>query len=542
MSLVNKVDSNATSAHYAEEAGIAVLPSGTVKWYPMEPNEYSDFGGQVTTVARNPINASRQRKKGFATDLGASGGLQTDLTQTNIERLLRGFFFADFREKPDTKAYSAEATYNSDGSSKASNSQITISGVTAATPAYDTSDDFTATPGGFLANDIVFASGFSNSANNGMKTLSAVSSSALTTNESLVDENSPPAEARVIMVGHQFAGDDLEVDASSGFAKLVTTSKDLTELGLVPGEWIYIGGDSASTKFPTNAANNGFKRVRSIAQNEIVIDKSDQDMATESTSGGETIQVFCGRVIKNESDPTNIKRRSYQIERTLGYNDDAQPTKGQAEYLEGAFPNELTVNIGTADKITVDLSFVSTNNSTLDENDGSTIKSDAGSKVTLIESDGFNTSSDVTRQALSRLSDGDESPEELFAFLQEVTLSVNNNISPNKAIGTFGAFDVTAGTFAVQAEATAYFADVAAIQAVRNTDDVSFDFHLAKKNAGVSFDLPLVTLGDGRPNVAQDEPVTIPLTNEAATGAKIHTNLDHTLLMVFFDYLPDAAE
>lgn len=543
MTLVNKIDSNITGLRFAEEASIGVLPGPEQIWYPLEPNEYSDFGGQVTTVSRNPINPSRQRKKGLATDLDASGGFQTDLTQTNLERLLRGFFFADYREKPDTKAYSAEAVYNSDGTLKTANSQIPITNVDGINKTYDTNSDFTAAPGGFKVGELILASGFSNTANNGLKRITAVAAGSITVAENLVDEATPPANARLRTVGFQFDAGDLDVDASSGFAKLTSSIKDLTTLGLIPGEWIYIGGDTAGTSF-SNAANNGFKRVRSISATEIVIDKSDQDMVTEASTT-ETIQIFFGRVIKNESDPNLIKRRSYQLERTLGANDDADLTLEQAEYLEGAIPNELTINLTTANKITVDLAFVATNSTTIDENQSgaNTLKSSLGTatKVALVEADAFNTSSDVARTALSRLVDGDEAPDQLFAFLQEFSISINNNISPNKGIGVFGAFDVTAGTFVVDANATAYFADVAAIQAVRDTADVSLDLHLVKSNAGISFDLPLVTLGDGRPNVSQDEPITIPLSNAAATGAKVSTLLDHTLLMIFWDYLPNAA-
>ncbi len=83
---------------------------------------------------------------------------------------------------------------------------------------------------------------------------------------------------------------------------------------------------------------------------------------------------------------------------------------------------------------------------------------------------------------------------------------------------------------------------MASIAAVRNNSDITFDMILVKSNSGIAIDLPLLSLGGGLPNVEQDQPVTIPLELNAATGAKINSNLNHTLLMVFFDYLPNAAD
>ena len=85
---------------------------------------------------------------------------------------------------------------------------------------------------------------------------------------------------------------------------------------------------------------------------------------------------------------------------------------------------------------------------------------------------------------------------------------------------------------------TAYFADVAAINAVRNNADVSMDFCLAKDNAGWVFDLPLLTLGEGRLNVEKDSPVTIPVSIGGARDPHLNT----TLQAIYFPYLPTAAE
>ena len=67
-------------------------------------------------------------------------------------------------------------------------------------------------------------------------------------------------------------------------------------------------------------------------------------------------------------------------------------------------------------------------------------------------------------------------------------------------------------------------------------------YHLVKSNSGISFDVPLLTLGDGRLSVEQDAPITIPLTPDAVSGAKIFSGLNHTLLITFWDYLPNLAD
>lgn len=501
--MANKIDSNVTGLKYAEEASIKVLPGSPI-FYPLEPNSYSDFGGQITTVARNPINPSRQRKKGGTTDLEASGGFNQDLTFSNTTRLLQGFFFADIREKMTTQ--------------KLNSAPVVLASVTGSSKTYAAASGMV----GFKADSLIFASGFVNSANNGVKTVSADSTStSLVVIEAVADET-PPATAKIETVGYQFDSGDASISVASSVPSLVSASVNLTTLGLIPGEWVYLGGDTVNSRF-TN--NSGWARIETINAGSIIFDKTSWTAATESGTG-KTIRMFFGNVLRNEYDPVLIKRRSYHLERTLG--SDANGV--MSEYLVGAVPNELSINIPSAEKVNIDMSFVALDNEQRTGLQG--VK--AGDRPTNVPEAFFNTSTDFTRIKLSLASGVNPTP--LFAFATEMTLSVNNNVTPDKAIGVLGAFDTTAGTFEVGGNLTVYFADITAVQAVRNNSDVTLDIIMAKKNKALLIDIPLLTLGDGRLSIEQDASITLPLETMAA-----ESKFGHTLMFQSFPYLPDIA-
>ena len=476
----------------------------------LEPNSYNDFGGQIATVARNPINPSRQRKKGVTTDLDASGGFEQDLTFSNLTRLLQGFFFADAREKGSTAPLNAD--------------RVPVTGVAGNT--------YTASGGDMpqlAAGMLVRASGFGVTANNGVKTVASVTDTTLVVEETLADEAEPLAGARVDVIGIQFGSDDVNLTKNGDLVELNVTGMDATTLGLIPGEWVFLGGDSLLVAF--DLPNVGFARISVIEEGKITFDKVGWSGSVEDAGAGKTVQMFFGTVIRNEPDPLNIIRRTYHIERTLGQDEDGQ----MSEYLIGAVPNELTLNIPQADKITLGLSFVAVDNEQRTGVQG--LKAGVRpASATPEPEDAYNTSSDVTRIKLSMVEDDDAAPDPLFAFATDLTLTINNNVTPNKAIGVLGAFDTSAGTFEVGGNMTAYFANVQAAQAVRNNEDVTMDIVLSKNNRALLFDIPLLSLGDGRLAVEQDEPITIPLETNAA-----QSKFDHTLLFQSFPYLPNVA-
>jgi len=512
MAQVPKIDSNITGLAYAKEQSLGVLPGSPV-WYRLNPNSYSDFGGQLTTIAPNPINPSRQRRKGVVTDLEASGGINHNLTFHNLIDLMQGVMFAAIREK--------------------GTEVVTAVDIDAGNP-----DEYeVASTTGFLAGNMIKGFGFTNSANNGLNVVTAVTTnvSVEVADGQLVAET-PQANAFIKVVGHQFAGGDLNVVVTGDFARLTSDSAfNFTTLGLVAGQWIFIGGDTVGTRF-VNTANNGWKRVRSISTTQIVLDKSDADMVSESLALSETVRIFYGDVLKNEQG-SSIVRSTYHVERTLGASDDANPNQIQAEVLKGAIPNEFVLNVPSAELLNADFTFVATDN---EQRTG--VQGPLQSSVqTFFSASEFNTSSDVSRINLALVSATDEAPDDLFAYVTEVTLTINNNVSPNKAVGVLGAFDVTAGTFQVSAQLTAYFSNVSAVQAVRNNSDVTFDMIFAKNNQAIAYDIPLIGLGDGRLNVEIDQPITLPLSADAASGEDVLSTLNHTLLITYFYYVPDAA-
>ena len=500
----NKLDSNSTELRYSEEECPRQLPTNPV-WHKTEPNSYSDFGGQLTTQAREPISGSRQRKKGVVTDLEASGGFNQDLTLTNTFHLLQGFMFADVRERKTTRPLNGTATV--------------LTGVAGA------AKTISATSGldGFAVGSLVKLSGFGVTANKGLFTVASAAAGSLVLKETLTDEASPPATATVETVGFEFADGKVNAVLNGKLLRLTTGDVNPAVLKLIAGEWVFIGGDAATANF-TN--NTGFARVSYVGTDYIEFDKCSFTPKAE-VGTGKAIQLFFAKLLKNESDPNLIKRRTYQLERYLGQDKDG----AMSEYLIGAVANELTLNVSQADKVNVDLSFIAMDNEQRDGTKG--LK--AGERPDLKPEDAFNTSSDISRIKLAMVTD-DASPEALFAFATELTLTINNNVSATKAIGVLGAMDTSAGIFEVGGNMTVYFADVKAAQAVRNNADVTIDVIMQKRNSALMWDIPLMSLGDGRLNVEKDQAITLPLETQA-----VESKFGHTLMFEQFNYLPDIA-
>lgn len=621
-----KIDSNRTGLSVAETiCGRLpnVIDDGYLPtWFELEPNSYDEFGGTLTTTARSPISASRQRKKGVVTDLTAGGGFNMDFTQHNHDRLLQGFFFADMRQKAQT------APFNGD--------PVTITG------AETTGDTYTAAAGlsRFRAGQLVSVKGFLNALNNGVKLLNAVTDTAITSTTNLATETAPAgveiksvgwqlgsAAADIVMVGNipQLTLAATPVGAS-GTVTIVTVVADetvtiggteytfkaaivdpydvliggtvtataanlaasingnvlgtpahplvsaspalgvvtinakikgtsgnsialaeaatdvtvsgatlaggtgfsLLETELIAGEWLYLGDDELANRF---ANNNGYARIASITDTIATFDKTTWVPVAE-VGTGKTIRIYTGDTLKNEKDPDLVETRYYEFERTLGRDADGV----QSEYLTRSVANEFTLNIplpeGEEAKLNADLSFVSGDSEQRSGLEGRK----PGPFVPGLGEDAINTANNVVRLRMAVIDPSTTRPLPLFAYVTEATISINNNVTPTKAVGTLGAIDVNVGDFDAGGEITAIFSTVAATKAVRNNADVTCDFIFAAGNAGFVWDYPLLTLGGGGIEVEPGQEIRVPLELLGAENTQ-----GYTLLYTNWSYLPTLA-
>lgn len=518
----NKIDSNVTGLSFAEELCLGQLPYSVTPgddllsvWIPLDPNSYSNFGADVKTVARNPINASRQNKKGVVTDLDVSGEFEQDLTKTNLTQLLQGFFFADAHEKPTNQPISGAAS-----------AKVTLANYTSANQVNIASGDEVKFQVGHIlktSNNVVVAN------NQNDVVVTATAAGVLTTAaNTFAAESIVQNVNKLETVGYQFAAGIATLSVSGAMVKLVRSSGSFTTLGLNVGEWIFIGGDSAVFNFVTGSNKPGYARIKSISATELSLDQCTWVPVTDA-GAAKTIRIYFGAFLRNEKNPSLIKRRTYTLERTLGSDADGE----QSEYLIGSVPNDFKLDVKAADKLMCNLSFVGQNN---DLRTGLEGKRPGNRTATIAQEDAFNTSSDIVQCRLFIVNSSVITPTSLFGFISEGTIEIKNGIKGNKAIGKLGSFEMSTGNFEVSGSLKLYFSTVLAVEAIKANADVSFNFISARQNYGFIYDIPLLGLGGGRIDVKKDDPIMLPVTNAAAENS-----WGYTIASVHFGYLPNIA-
>ncbi len=510
-----RVNTNNTSLRFAIESSIGVLP-GTPLWRIAEFETIGAFGAQITTVVRRPISEDRGRKKGTTTDLDSTVEFETDLTVEAFNDYAEGFVFAE----------AANVEFDLTGP-KLVDAALDVTGTGYALGAALS----TFTNGTLLAGKSVFAAaqgislyfaqGYLTAGNNGLKAVDADVAAASTevTAAGLAVETAP-TNARVELAGVQVSDGDLTLTVSGSTATLVSGADiaDWAVLGIQVGQEIHIGSAVDVTGVLQNAMIDtvdddifGYARVTSISTVTLNLDKLGAAYVTGDNTGSGITHIMFKQFIRNvqvtaNADDNRFLERTYQFE--VAYPDLGGAGTDEYEYAIGNFANEIAINFPLTDKGTLSFGFIGTNSDDITP----TRKTAASTALSALRTTAFNTSSDLislTTDVVSLVSD---------VCFKSLTLTISNNVSPEKCLGTLGAVFVNSGLFEVNLEGQMIFTNKQIINAIKNNDTVTFQAIFRNDNGGFCIDIPELTFSGGDREFPQDASVLVNISGASFTS------------------------
>lgn len=509
-----EVKTNNISLAAAVEASLATLPAQPV-WWLQEPNDITTFGPTITTVSRAPISKNRQRRKGVVTNVESAVEFETDMTLEAILLFASAFIFA-------SPTFQTVYSNTNGGLSGVGNlvSNDDVAGVGTEGFEHD------ALTSAHIASRIIFTQGFTGPLMNGLFTVDGPNSTTTVTsiNESPGITDEVPGDgpnATMEVAGHRFTDltwtDATNIIGSAGI--------DLTTIGVTLGQLIHVGGNPAGTNEFVGGALRG--RITAITAAAITLDKV-VNVGTGTLDGGgdvgaSSVDLHYGQFLRNVPvDATDHLQRSFQFELEMTNLDEPGPGD-EYWYAEGNFCNTLAFNLPLNDKATLTLGFIGTDTpAPVDAR-----KTNAATPEDANRTAGFGTSSDIARLRLTKL---DESG--LTTCFKQLTITLNNNVSPEDCLATLGATFMNVGNFEVDTEMQVLFTDSAVATAVRDNETVTLDSLLRNDDGGLGIDIPAMTLGDGSPEFPVNETVILNLTGQAFADPTLNTSIGLSLFPV----------
>jgi len=515
-----RVLTNNVILSYVIESSIGTAPTADADgdlWRLLEPNDVSSYGAEITTVARRPISQDRGRKKGTVTNLESGVEFEGDLTQDSFLDFAEGFVFAEmanveFDLKDDAGGLPPPAVATTDDFTVDS-----ISALLAGKLIYNLA----------AARSLVYALGYTNTANNGLHELNVqpVATDTVIQVASTLVAETPGLNASLQVAGVRVSDGDLTLTVSGSTATLVSAADvaDWAALGLQAGQFILVGSPDGSggaqnaLGTAAGAADDtyGYARITSIASGTLNLDKLPAGWGTADNTGDGDADILFGRFLRNvavtaDADDNRYLERSYQFEAV--YPDLESVGTDAYEYAVGNFANELSLNLPLTDKATATWGFIGTNADDITatrKNVGATSPHGPANAVTPLRSTALNTTSSFAALSTDVISSASD------VCFKSLTLTIGNNVSPENCLGTLGASFVNAGLFEVNMEGQMLFTDKAIVNAVKNNTTVTFLAVLSNDNGAFAFDIPALTFGGGDREFPVDESVLVNITGEA---------------------------
>lgn len=387
-------ESNRLRLAYIEETTLGTTPAPTTA-NPVKTMRVTgeSLRGNITTGTSDELRADGQISSIFELGRSFAGGINFELSHPLAQSFHRDFLRSAFRNNWTEKANH----YNTAAGAP-------ISAVAAGTGVYTVASLGTNYPVGAL----VYMSGFTNAANNGLFPVTASTGTSVTVTNAASVAETPPVGAQIKFVGMQFASGVVSAAVSPN-RLVLSTGSFLTLLpGLAVGDAINIGSSQNAAYGFATAANNQFARVTSITATTIGLDHLPSGWAADAGTG-KTLRIWVSDTLSNGT--TKI---SFSVEKSF------QDVANAFRVGRGNIVETLSLDITAQQKIS-----------------GSYSLSGMGFVQNAAQ---IGTPNPATLEAVQT---GSANAGTVFEFGQPVTdpvrsisLNINNNVEPVPTIGT----------------------------------------------------------------------------------------------------------
>ncbi len=347
-----------------------------------------------------------------------------------------------------------------------------------------TTDTITVLTGtSFVIGHLVRTTGFATSGNNQIARVTTGGATSLVcSGAGYVAEVAPPATARVKVVGFAGVSGDITATASG----LASTALDFTTLGLVPGQWIKVGGTADVSTFAflvtagAAARAKARMRVTSVTAHAIVCDNLPTGWTTD-TGTSKLIKVWFGDQIRN-----GVTQISQTIEK--GFLGQTTPT-----YIAqpGMVVNQWSMNITPKQIITGSTAYTGMSGTV------STTTLDASPDPSPSQALYPQFAGSINVGQISENGVGLSAPNWCTAF----SIQLSNNLGIVESIDGLGPQDMVGQECTITGTAKTIFGDSSILNRFFAGTPTAFNCVMQKGNQMVILQAPFVTLNsDGSPN------------------------------------------
>lgn len=345
---------------------------------------------------------------------------------------------------------------------------------------------------GYVVGHLVRHTGFAVAGNNGLFAVTTGgATSYVSAGASFTAETAPPAAARSKVVGLQGTSGDITATATG----LASTTLNFANIGLVPGQWIKIGGTGAAFQFNA-AVLNTYARVTAVAANALTLDNLPPGWTTDAGTG-KTIRVFFGDRLRNGTAEIGTS-----IERSfLGQ---TTPTH---IIQRGMVAGSLSLSFPSQQRITGSFAFMG-----MDGAQGTTANGASyDAAPDLAQFPVLAGSANVGRVA--------EAGAQIVApnWARQIDLTINNNLRMINAVDSIAAVDVASGSQEVTLRLNCYFGDASLYAKILAMTPTSLNWRVVRGTQALVFSAPRVTPMGGNPNAgARNADVMIEMALQAS--------------------------